>query len=314
MLPGIPPRHRFPVPAVSVLWLTVWMSLAPDSAQATFHLIDINEVYTNAQGDLQFVELKARAAFQTALTPTRVEAYNADSTVAVVLFDFVASFPALDNNETLLLATAAFQDSAGFAPDFVMAAGVFFPDGRVTFRRDPGQLGAVHVDAVAYGNYTGANSGGAYGTPAAPLPSDGIFSLTRVIPGTGTKNNSIDFEYKRNSPTRNDGTTTTLHPASGVDVGLPREAVFLGQNEPNPTRGETSIPFRLEREAQVILRVYGVEGRLVRTIDAGRLGPGPHRIAWDGRDASRAPVAGGVYVYRLSADDASAARRMILVK
>jgi hypothetical protein len=41
---------------------------------------------------------------------------------------------------------------------------------------------------------------------------------------------------------------------------------------------------------------------------------GVHAIQWDGRDASGRGVASGVYLYRLTAGDQVAIRRMIFAK
>jgi hypothetical protein len=180
------------------------IGLAAVPAPASFHLIDVNEVFTNADGSVQYVELIARDNNQTNLTPTRVTALNKDGSVTNLVFNFTSSFNQLNKNETILIATPDFESVAGFAPDFVTPAGslIFYPDGRVVFRQDSGSI----IDAVAYGEYTGDNSG--FGDPAAALPCDGVNSLNRS--GTGNDNES-NWSIGTNSPTRNDGTTTTLN-------------------------------------------------------------------------------------------------------
>ncbi len=284
--------------------------LTAPRAHASFHFVNVSEVYTNGDGSVQYVELKVLGAGQTLLASARLVATNADSTQIDILKDFTASYN-WTTNQTMLLATAAFQDTAGFAPDFVIPNDVFFPDGRVGFNRDPAVLGAVVIDGVAYGNYTGANTG--YGTPAAALPTDATFSLTRITFGLSNRNNSTDWGILGNSPMRTDGTTTRLHP-TGVDLTLPRPTLLLLQNRPNPTSGETLVDFALPRAASVSLEIFSVDGRLVRTVGAGRLGAGPNQIRWDGRDALGRPAAGGVYLYRLTADGESAARRLHVVR
>jgi len=144
----------------------------------TFHIIDINEVYTNADGTKQFVELIAGSDFQTNLAPTWLIALNANGTDTNVVFDFVASFPALNNNETILLATVAMAGDLGFDPDFFIPDNsLFLTNGRVIFE-DPPTFPTM-VDAVAYGAYTGSNTN--FGTPTSALPSDGCRSLRRAI-------------------------------------------------------------------------------------------------------------------------------------
>jgi hypothetical protein len=238
-----------------------------------------------------------------------VVAYNADSTVITLLFDFTTVIN-WNANDHLLLATTTFQDTAGFAPDFVIPNNVFFPSGRVGFNRDPGVAGAVHVDAVAYGNYTGPNTG--YGTPAAALPTNAFQSLTRVVFGITNRNNATDWTVAANSPTRLDGTTTVLHSPTGVPGGDP--VPIWVQSRPNPMRDDVLVEFSLPEPADVTLHLFGVDGRLMRVIAAGHLNAGPQAIRWDGRDGDGRPAPGGVYLYRVSADQASAARRLLLIR
>lgn len=196
--------------AVSV----VLVGVASQVVLATFHFNDVSEVYTNADGSIQYVELISRASNQTMLGPTHVEALNADGLQTTVVFNFTVTFSGpLNNGDTLLIATPGFQAMAGFAPDFVMASGslISFPDGRVIFDRDG--VGSP-VDSIAYGDYTGSNSG--FGSPAAALPFDGIHSLTRVA-SSFPLNNAVDFAVRTNSPRRNDGCTTTLSAAAFQD-------------------------------------------------------------------------------------------------
>ena len=95
--------------------------------------------------------------------------------------------------------------------------------------------------------------------------------------------------------------------------------VQLLPNYPNPFNPETWIPYRLETASDVSLSIYDVSGRLVRTIDVGyqparRYTNRSDAIYWDGRNNHGEHVASGVYVYRLTAGDYSASRRMVIVK
>lgn len=168
-------------------------------------LIMVNEFYSNADGTKQFVELIALSTGQTNLAPTHLESINADGTDTTLIFDFTTSFPQLGNNETILLATAGVVAELGFNADHVIASNsLSIVDGKVVFDQDVGAA----VDAVAYGAYSGDNTG--FGTPALPLPTNGIQSLTRIRYSFVTPNNSTDFAYAVNSPKRNDGATGTL--------------------------------------------------------------------------------------------------------
>jgi len=191
-------------PALPAALALAAAAASADPARATFHLIHITEVFSNADGTVQYVELQALANGQTQLQEARIDAFNANGLILTLVFDFTTSFPQLNVGETVLIATPGFEAAVGFAPDFVMPANSLIsrPDGRVRFRADSGFI----VDAVAYGNYTGSNAG--FGSPAPALPTDGCHSLTRTSAGT---NNAANFTNTLlGTPMRNDGTTVTL--------------------------------------------------------------------------------------------------------
>ena len=90
-------------------------------------------------------------------------------------------------------------------------------------------------------------------------------------------------------------------------------------NYPNPFNPETWIPFRLAKDANVTLSIYGTYGSLVRTIDIGFTPAAVYEgrsdaIYWDGRNDFGEQVASGIYFYHLTAGDFSATRKMVIVK
>lgn len=93
-------------------------------------------------------------------------------------------------------------------------------------------------------------------------------------------------------------------------AGAPR--LMLAQNGPNPFSAATTIRFGLPLAGPVALRVFDLNGALVRTLVDGPAAAGPGEVAWDGRDASGAPVPTGVYFYRLTTAHGSETRKMIV--
>jgi len=93
----------------------------------------------------------------------------------------------------------------------------------------------------------------------------------------------------------------------------------LMANYPNPFNPETWIPFELSEAADVTVRIYGIAGDLVRTLELGALAVGEYvarddAAYWDGRNAAGEAVASGVYIYELTAGDYHAVRRMLVLK
>lgn len=98
-----------------------------------------------------------------------------------------------------------------------------------------------------------------------------------------------------------------------VAASLPK-ILNLFPNQPNPLSTETKIAFRLPEAGRVDLKIYGVSGRLVRTLVGGDRPAGIHSAVWDGLDDSGRNVAAGVYFYKLTAPGISESRRMVLLR
>jgi hypothetical protein len=101
---------------------------------------------------------------------------------------------------------------------------------------------------------------------------------------------------------------------SGIPSPLPRPALTLHQNRPNPFNPSTSIKYELRGPGQVRLEVFDVTGRLVRTLVNGLVTDGPHYSLWNGRDDLGNAVPSGAYFYRLQTPRGVEARRMVLLK
>jgi hypothetical protein len=104
-----------------------------------------------------------------------------------------------------------------------------------------------------------------------------------------------------------------IQPASGVPGDEPA-ILSLSQNAPNPFVRATGISYTLPAECSVLLEVYNVAGRVVRTLVDGRQPAGEWTIAWDGMDDHAKPVSSGVYFYSLKAAGSTVAKRMVLIE
>lgn len=96
--------------------------------------------------------------------------------------------------------------------------------------------------------------------------------------------------------------------------GVIPHSFMLYQNYPNPFNPSTQIQFDLAEHAYTRLVIYNLLGREVRTLIASQLQPGEYRSMWDGCDNSGSLVTSGIYVYRLTAGDFVASRKMMLAR
>jgi hypothetical protein len=91
-------------------------------------------------------------------------------------------------------------------------------------------------------------------------------------------------------------------------VNVPKE-YMLAQNYPNPFNPTTTITFGLKHAGDYALTIYNIQGRVVDTYSGNVDGAGFVEIEWDASN-----LASGVYFYRLTADNFSSVKKMVLLK
>jgi hypothetical protein len=157
------------------------VSAAAAPALATFHLWQIDEVYSNSDGTVQFVELSTTFGGQEFVS---AHAITATQGALTHTFTLLTDLPSDSTNKKFLIATAGFAALGVVTPDYVVPNNfLFIPNGSVNW---------AGVDTVAYG----------------ALPNDGVHSIDR--------NGVVGVA----SPTNFAGVTGTL-PAPGPGPGGP---------------------------------------------------------------------------------------------
>ncbi len=117
---------------VTVAMAAISSLLFSSPALATFHFWEIREIYSNADGTVQYIELFTGVNSQQFTTGTTIRASQGASTNAFV---FPGPTPSPTAGHHLLLATADFASLPGaVTPDFTLADGFLFrSDGIVEF-------------------------------------------------------------------------------------------------------------------------------------------------------------------------------------
>lgn len=150
-IPGSRSHLRNLCPLIMAIGVT--MAFAP-SARAAFHLWNITEIYSNASGTLQFIEMHDANDFENFVNGQTIEVNNLANTLTNTFVIPGSALPGNTSNRSLLFGTAGIQAAGGPAPDYIIPAGFLFTQG--------GQIG-----------FFGAN-GGSY----TALPTDGALSRT----------------------------------------------------------------------------------------------------------------------------------------
>ena len=64
----------------------------------------------------------------------------------------------------------------------------------------------------------------------------------------------------------------------------------------------------------VTIKIYSVTGQLVKTLVDEVKDAGFHAVVWDGANNAGAPVASGVYFYRMESTSFSATRKLVMLR
>jgi hypothetical protein len=156
-----------------------------------------------------------------------------------------------------------------------------------------GQFGFMPVYADAAGENTGSlKPGDQFYLVVNDVKTDEVFTWT---------NNGDRIEV------------TQLSAAGSTHEVLP-SGYSLEQNYPNPFNPSTVVRFSMPVTARAKIEVFNVLGASVAVIFNGLAQAGEHEVVWDGRDDSGTPSASGVYFYRLTADNYTETRKMMLMK
>ena len=106
-------------------------------------------------------------------------------------------------------------------------------------------------------------------------------------------------------------------PRASLSQELPKFQLF--QNNPNPFNPETWISFSLGKTENVVIKIYDVQGRLVKTLNLGTKPIGVYigkdkAAYWDGKSDKGEKVSSGVYYYVMQAGPFRGTRKMVILK
>jgi hypothetical protein len=101
--------------------------------------------------------------------------------------------------------------------------------------------------------------------------------------------------------------------SSGPMPGKPM-AFHLYQSYPNPAVETATIKFTLPTTGEVALEVYDLSGRKLATAYRGTKAAGANEVVFDLTADNGARLAPGVYMYRLTAGEHAATKKMVVTR
>ncbi len=173
---------------------------------------------------------------------------------------------------------------------------------------DAGQTVEVFADEEDEGLlYLGSTSANATGnfvlSLSEPLPPMPYITAT----STDTAGNTSQFSQPWN--------VTSV--AETAESTIP-EKFSLSQNYPNPFNPTTTINFAVPRKfvggVKVSLKIFNIEGKMVRSLVDEDKSPGFYSVVWDGKNDEGRKASSGLYFCTVSVGEFRAARKMILLQ
>lgn len=173
---------------------------------------------------------------------------------------------------------------------------------------------ATQVDAAGAGNFRAVVDGVSYHhISERDAIEECVADSAHIV--TATYNEiaaALEWIFAGTVPTLCDNpcTTPTDVPGEPILSGVTR----LYQNSPNPFHPRTVLRFSLAAAGNAALKIFDVNGRLVRTLTDGRLEGGAHELVWDGTDDVGHAVPSGVYWSQLAAGDYVSNKKMVVLR
>jgi hypothetical protein len=95
---------------------------------------------------------------------------------------------------------------------------------------------------------------------------------------------------------------------------IPEIIEFSASNYPNPFNPTTTIAYSLPNDGMIELTVFNIKGQLVKTLVKGEQLAGSYETVWNGKDNNGKNVSSGIYFYKLSTEDDTIMKKMLMLK
>ncbi len=170
---------------------------------------------------------------------------------------------------------------AGIKPMWVYPADKVLYTGQSTNGFPMGKIGIMFYNDFTWGS-------NAITPPAHATPDGGEVMFMEL---------EIEFNGVSNQSQTAPAVTRTLH-----------------QNFPNPFNPETTISFDMPINGNAKVDIFNVKGQLVKNLFNGNAPAGRTSMVWNSTDNNGKAVTSGIYFYRLSTENRTETRKMMLMK
>jgi photosystem II stability/assembly factor-like uncharacterized protein len=92
------------------------------------------------------------------------------------------------------------------------------------------------------------------------------------------------------------------------------QTIILKQNYPNPFNNSTKIRYTLNKPGNVTLKIFNLQGQLVKKLGEKSQKAGEHSILWDGRSGKGEKITSGVYIYSIEVNKIIQTKKMLYLQ
>jgi flagellar hook assembly protein FlgD len=85
-------------------------------------------------------------------------------------------------------------------------------------------------------------------------------------------------------------------------------------NYPNPFSNKTTISFSLPQTTKVSIKIFDMQGELIKILAEAQMQAGAHEILWNAKDKKGNAVNAGIYFLKLEAGNYSQTKKLVVVK
>jgi len=99
-------------------------------------------------------------------------------------------------------------------------------------------------------------------------------------------------------------------------IDLPKQgsATISSAAAPNPFKPETNISYTLRDSGPVSIRIYSVNGQLVRTLREESANPGSYEVRWNGKDDGGRTAPSGIYFVSIKQGTEASQTRIVMAR
>ncbi len=129
-------------------------------------------------------------------------------------------------------------------------------------------------------------------------------------------NNSVPRTPKQSCELRLKVLTALSNETTGISSKnlVELSSFFLSSNYPNPFNPSTTIEYRIPKAGDVDIKIFDINGQLVRTLKSGFESAGSNKIIWNSKNDFGEACASGIYMIQVAYNKMYLTRKAILLK